>query len=92
MHAEVGLHDAYLADIEPQRQVLALLAIKQPFCEIDEFDRRERNVLNFGHSFGHAIEAATDFAVPHGIGVTMGMDVALEVARGVGRIADGHAR
>lgn len=64
------------------------LAIKQPFCERDEFDRRERNVLNFGHSFGHAIEAATGFAVPHGIGVTIGMDVALEVARGAGRIGD----
>ena len=64
------------------------LAIKLPFVEIDEFDRRERNVLNFGHSFGHAIEAATEFAVPHGIGVTIGMDVALEVARGLGRIGD----
>ena len=64
------------------------LAIKLPFVELDEFDRRERNVLNFGHTFGHAIEAATDFAVPHGIGVTMGMDVALEVARGLGRAGD----
>jgi 3-dehydroquinate synthase len=64
------------------------LAIKRPFCEIDEFDRRERNVLNFGHTFGHAIEAATDFAVPHGIGVTMGMDVALEIAAGIGRIGN----
>jgi 3-dehydroquinate synthase len=68
--------------------IRSALAIKKPFVEIDEFDRRERNVLNFGHSFGHAIEAATDFAVPHGIGVTMGMDVALEVARGLGRIGD----
>ena len=68
------------------------LAIKQPFVEIDEFDRRERNVLNFGHSFGHAIEAATDFAVPHGIGVTMGMDVALTVACGLGLTSDDTVR
>jgi 3-dehydroquinate synthase len=68
------------------------LAIKLPFIEIDEFDRRERNVLNFGHSFGHAIEAATGFAVPHGIGVTMGMDVALEVARGLGLTGDDTVR
>ena len=49
------------------------LLTKKWFIEIDEFDRKERLLLNFGHTFGHAIEAATDFAVSHGIAVGAGM-------------------
>ncbi len=52
------------------------LAIKKSYIEIDEFDKNERQVFNYGHSFGHAIEALTDFAVPHGIAVSIGMDMA----------------
>lgn len=52
------------------------LEIKKGKIEADEFDRRERLVMNYGHSFGHAIESATDYAVPHGIAVTIGMDMA----------------
>jgi len=52
------------------------LEIKQAKIELDEFDRNERLVMNYGHSFGHAIESATDYAVPHGIAVTIGMDLA----------------
>ena len=50
---------------------------KKWFIEIDEFDKKERKLLNFGHSFGHALEAATDFQVPHGIAVFIGMRSAL---------------
>jgi 3-dehydroquinate synthase len=53
---------------------------KKWFIEIDEFDKKERKLLNFGHSFGHALEAATDFQVPHGIGVLIGMKSALNFA------------
>lgn len=49
------------------------LECKRWFIEIDEFDRAERRLLNFGHTFGHALEAATTFAVPHGIGVAVGV-------------------
>jgi len=52
------------------------LAIKKSYIEIDEFDRNERQVFNYGHSFGHAIESLTDYAVPHGIAVSFGMDMA----------------
>lgn len=53
------------------------LKAKKWFIEIDEFDERERRLLNFGHSFGHALEASTEFAVPHGIGVLLGMKAAV---------------
>lgn len=61
------------------------LRIKKRYIEIDEFDKNERNIFNYGHSFGHAIEAATNFGIPHGIAISMGMDMANTVssARGL---------
>jgi 3-dehydroquinate synthase len=70
------------------------LEIKKAYIEIDEFDRKERNIFNYGHSFGHAIEAATDFGVPHGVAVTIGMDIAnfiaLRISRNKGTFARMH--
>jgi len=53
------------------------LTAKKWFVEVDEFDLRERKLLNFGHSFGHALEAASSFEIPHGIGVLLGMKAAI---------------
>jgi 3-dehydroquinate synthase len=53
------------------------LESKKWFVEIDEFDKKERRLLNFGHSFGHALESATNYSVPHGIGVFIGMYAAV---------------
>jgi 3-dehydroquinate synthase len=62
--------------------VIALsLASKKWFIEVDEFDRNERLLLNFGHTFGHAIEDASGFQVSHGVAVGLGMLVALELAQ-----------
>jgi 3-dehydroquinate synthase len=54
------------------------LRCKQWFIEVDEFDRGERRLLNFGHTFAHAIESATRFAVPHGIAVAIGILAAIK--------------
>ena len=56
-----------------EEAIFLSLEKKKWFVEVDEFDKKERKLLNFGHSFGHALEAATDFMVPHGIGVLIGM-------------------
>lgn len=61
-----------------QRVVLRSLLAKKWFIEIDEFDQKERLLLNYGHTFGHAIEAATNFGVAHGIAVGLGMLVSIE--------------
>jgi 3-dehydroquinate synthase len=61
------------------------LRTKKWFVEVDEFDKAERLVLNFGHTFGHAIEAATGFAVSHGIAVGLGMIAALHLGTALGR-------
>lgn len=57
------------------------LASKKWFIEIDEFDKNERLLLNFGHTFGHAIEGASHFAISHGIAVGLGILCALTFAR-----------
>ena len=52
------------------------LMIKKDYVEIDEFDVKERQIFNYGHSFGHAIESLTNYKIPHGIAVSFGMDMA----------------
>ena len=54
------------------------LSAKKWFIEVDEHDKRERQLLNFGHTFGHALESASDFRIPHGIAVALGMRMAIE--------------
>lgn len=49
------------------------LQAKKWFIEIDEFDKNERQLLNFGHTFGHAFEAASGFRIQHGTAVALGM-------------------
>ena len=51
------------------------LEIKKRYAELDEFDKNERQVFNYGHSFGHAIESLTNYKIPHGIAVAYGMDM-----------------
>jgi len=52
------------------------LEIKKNYIEIDEFDKNERIVFNYGHTFGHAIESITNYEIPHGVAVSFGMDMA----------------
>ena len=63
----------------------ALLA-KKWFIEIDEFDKSERLLLNFGHTFGHALEASSNFEIAHGIAVALGMLTANHYANLVGQL------
>ena len=59
-----------------KKMIAKSLSIKKRYIEIDEFDQKERQVFNYGHSFGHAIESMTNYEVPHGIAVSFGMDMA----------------
>lgn len=94
--------DAYLAlGVSPEASAGSLAAVtelclraKKWFIEIDEFDRKERLVLNFGHTFGHAIEAASGFAISHGVAVGLGMLAALDLGERLGHtpLADARVR
>jgi len=67
------------ADNEATRALINhTLTSKKWFIEFDEFDKKERQLLNFGHSFGHAFEAACGFSVQHGVGVALGMLAAID--------------
>jgi 3-dehydroquinate synthase len=68
-------------DLEKYEKLAEIsLIAKKWFIEIDEFDKKERKLLNFGHTFGHALEAASAFKVPHGIAILIGMKTALNFA------------
>ena len=75
LQADASMSDTALADV-----VVLSLKAKQWFIEIDEFDRKERLTLNFGHTFGHALESASNFAINHGAAVGLGMLCALDFA------------
>jgi 3-dehydroquinate synthase len=83
----VGMDTAAL-----ERVIVNSLQSKKWFIEIDEFDKGERLLLNFGHTFGHAIEGATHFAVSHGIAVGLGILCAIEFERQRGVSYAGVAR
>jgi 3-dehydroquinate synthase len=68
------------SDAELSALLHHVLAVKQWFIQVDEFDRAERRLLNFGHSWGHALESATAYAVPHGLAVALGMVAAYRFA------------
>ena len=63
-----------------QKLIKRSLEIKKQYIEIDEYDKNERQIFNYGHSFGHAIESITEYNVPHGIAVSYGIDIANYIA------------
>lgn len=77
---EQNCENALKEDAVLEALIKRTLSIKKAMVEIDEFDRKERQVFNYGHSFGHAIEAETGYRVPHGMAVSRGMDMANYVA------------
>lgn len=56
------------------------LKYKISILEIDEFDKKERKFLNFGHTFGHALEITSDYKLSHGYAVVIGCLIALHVS------------
>lgn len=64
------------------------LSIKKGYIEIDEFDKKERIVFNYGHTFGHAIESITNYGIPHGVAVSFGMDMANYISLKKGYISE----
>lgn len=48
-------------------------SVKKLIIEVDELEKNERRVLNYGHTFGHALESASNYFIPHGIAVIFGM-------------------
>ena len=61
--------------------------IKSEIVEKDEFDLKERQLLNFGHTVGHALEKAAGFDIlNHGQAVALGMLCAVEISLNLGML------
>ena len=73
---ENQFHEALKTQSNLSDLISRSLSIKKGYIEIDEFDKRERIVFNYGHTFGHAIESITNYGIPHGVAVSFGMDMA----------------
>ncbi len=83
-HPSISMSTADLEGV-----ILESLHAKKHFIEIDEFDKKERLLLNFGHTFGHALEGASHYGIPHGIGVGLGIlcSLAFQNNRGIDHAA-----
>ena len=55
--------------------VYACIKYKADIVEIDEFERRERKLLNLGHTIAHGIEILSEFNISHGKAVSMGLKI-----------------
>ncbi len=56
--------------------ILRSMNVKKEVVEIDEFEKYERMMLNFGHTLGHSIEKLMNFTgVSHGQAVAIGMSL-----------------
>ena len=60
------------------------LKYKTKILELDEFDKKERKFLNFGHTFGHAIESTSNYEIPHGLAVVLGSMIAIRISNLLG--------
>jgi 3-dehydroquinate synthase len=67
-----------------EEAILYGLSYKGKIIEIDEFDKGERKLLNFGHSFGHSLESISNYKIPHGSAVIIGILIANEVSYNLG--------
>lgn len=55
-------------------EIIALcIEDKRDIVSRDEFDRGERELLNFGHTVAHAVERLSNYKVTHGSAVAIGM-------------------
>jgi len=60
-------------------------AYKSRIVELDERERRQRTILNYGHTIGHAVEAAAGLGrITHGEAVAIGMALEARLAQPLG--------
>lgn len=61
-------------------QLKAAIMVKKNVVDIDPYDKKERMLLNFGHTFGHAIEKHFNYnRYKHGEAIGYGMLIAIDI-------------
>ncbi len=71
-----------------KKLILGAIQIKKAVIEFDEFEKRYRRSLNYGHTIGHAIETLTDYAIAHGQAVVIGMSAIDSLSRKYGKLSE----
>ena len=60
------------------RLIYQNIMLKHKVVAVDEFERGERKLLNFGHTIGHALE--NEYSLSHGHAVAIGMVMAAKIS------------
>lgn len=58
--------------------------LKRDVVAKDEFDKGDRQLLNFGHTMAHSIEKCSNFEIEHGSAVAIGMVIAAKASAKLG--------
>ncbi len=58
--------------------------LKRDVVAKDEFDKGDRQLLNFGHTMAHSIEKLSNFEISHGSAVAIGMVIAAKASKALG--------
>lgn len=58
--------------------------LKRDVVVKDEFDKGDRQLLNFGHTMAHSIEKLSNFEISHGSAVAIGMVIAAKAGAKLG--------
>lgn len=58
--------------------------LKRGVVARDEFDKGDRQLLNFGHTMAHSIEKCSHFEISHGSAVAIGMVIAAKASAALG--------
>lgn len=69
-------------DIE--KIIARCVELKRDVVAKDEFDKGERQLLNYGHTMAHSIEKCSNFEISHGKAVAIGMVIAAKAGAKLG--------
>ncbi len=58
--------------------------LKRDVVAMDEFDKGDRQLLNFGHTMAHSVEKLSNFEISHGSAVAIGMVIAAKASHALG--------
>lgn len=67
-----------------ERIIARCVELKRDVVAKDEFDKGERQLLNFGHTMAHSIEKCSNFEISHGSAVAIGMVIAAKAGDALG--------
>ena len=70
------------SDIE--KIIARCVELKRDVVARDEFDKGDRQLLNFGHTMAHSIEKCSNFEISHGSAVAIGMVISAKASAKLG--------